>query len=448
MPLHAGAARTVVTPPVGYRMGQWGLRKGRSEGIYRDLFARALVLADGQAEIAIVSVDVCGFPEAVSAAIHNRINELTGIPTKGVLLSSTHNHTAPDFLLNVPDELRDYSAVFADAVAGSVYAAQKSARLARVGWGSGDLPGWTVNRQYRERNVETEVGVLRVDGADGSPIAHVVNWACHGVCDGGQYLVWSGDFAGEMSAHMEDSAPGSVALFVQGAAGDIHPFDWWFGNMDSRHMHTHEDTRALGEALGEEVIRVSASCEMHDEVAVKSASSPIALPRHRVRWSAEEAETLQRDLEQVQTPYSGDVWPEGTTTANAAVRHPELYGRGANELNLARNQDKPPVEAEIGALKIGDLAIATLPGELFNELGRQLKNSRHGPTWCAAYCRGYIGYVSTRRPHEETDDVPLTEIVDMKRFRRYYGTTTSPFSPEAGEMMIKRASDLLKEVDG
>lgn len=446
MPLTAGAARAVVTPPVGYRMGQWALRRGRSTGVHRDLYARSLVISDGATTLAIVSVDVCGFPEAVSARIHSRIEEMTGIPPENVLLSSTHNHTAPDFLKSVPDELLDYSRVFADSVTGSVYEAASAARPATVGQGAGDLPGWTVNRQYRDRPVDTEVGVLVVDGTDGMPIARAVNFACHGVCDGGQYLEWSADFSGEMSAFMEEADPPAVSLFIQGAGGDVHPFDWWLGNLDSAHMHTHEDTRLLGEALGTEAMRAAQGCGMSPEATLEVACEDVSLPRHRVRWTVQEAESLRDDLVTRLPPYLGDVWPEGTTTANAAVRHPEVYGRGANEISLAREQDYPPLEVRVQALRIGDLVVSAVPGELFNDLGRQIKDGREGPAWCAAYCRGYIGYVSSRGPYDDIEEVPLHEIVDMARYRRFYGTTTSPFSPEAGEILVSRAVELMREV--
>ena len=47
-------------------------------------------------------------------------------------------------------------------------------------------------------------------------------------------------------------------------------------------------------------------------------------------------------------------------------------------------------------------------------------------------------------PHLEIEDIPVTEIVDMKKYRRYYGTTTSPYAPEAGEALVRTAIDVLK----
>lgn len=428
-------------------MGQWGLRQGRSTGVHRDLFARALVLDDGETRLAILSMEICGIPLDVMEDIQRQVSGLCGIPTESLLVNSTHNHTAPDILLGVTPEWRTYSAYLGDLVSGTVYEAANAMRLAEAGHASGNLKGWTVNRQYKERPVDEEVGVLRVDEPDGTPIARVVNYAAHGVCDGGQYLEWSGDFSGELCSTMEDVEEGAVAIHLQGAAGDVHPFDWWFGNLESKHLHSHEDTAKFGEAIAREALRASVSVQTTSDISLAAISAPLELPRRQVPWTVASAEKLHTKLTKKLGAYSADVWPEGTTTANAAELHPELYGSGANELNLARNQALPPVEIEVQAFRIGDLVISAHPGEMFNELGLAIKEGTPGERpWVASYSSQYIGYVSSRRPYAELTGVPIDDLVDMKRFRRFYGTTTSPFAPEAGELLVETAIDLAESV--
>jgi neutral ceramidase len=445
--LKAASAKAIITPPVGHRMGQWGLRQGRSRGVHRHLYARALALDDGQTQLAIVTIDVVGISHDILERIRANVAGLTGVTTERLLVSSTHNHTTPDQMRGVPAELGPYAAVLTESVAGAVYEAFSRLEPARLGIGSGDLAGWTVNRQYPRRPVDTSVGVLRVDSAAGRPIARVVNFACHGVCDGGQYLEWSGDLPGAMSAALEDWYPGSTGLFLQGAAGDVHPFDWWFGNWKSKHMHTHEDTEIFGRTLAAEAARIAERCATKRAVRLAGAHGTVALPRRRVSWTVAQAEALHRRLVAELGTYRGDTWPKGTTTAIAALRFPQLYGSGANELRLAEDQAKPPVPAELQAMRIGDLLISGSPGELYNELGQSLKQRLDpGATWVASFCNDYVGYISTRQPHDEIAGVPVDQIVDQGRYRRYYGTTTSPFAPEAGEKLVDAAAGLLKQI--
>jgi neutral ceramidase len=445
--LRAAAAKAIITPPIGHRMGQWGLRQGRSRGVYRHLYARALVLDDGDTALAIATLDVVGFSRDILARIRGHVERLTGITADRLLISSTHNHTTPDQMRAVPPELGPYAAVLTETVAGAVYEALNRLEPARLGVGSGRLDGWTVNRQYPSQPVDTSVGVLRVDSAAGRPIARVVNYACHGVCDGGQYLDWSGDMPGAMSAALEEWYPGSVGLFLQGAAGDIHPFDWWFGNWKSKHMHTHEETDIFGRTLAAEAARVAEGCTTKRGARLAGAIGTVALPRRQVPWSVDQAKALHERLVAELGTYRGDTWPKGTTTAIAAMLFPQLYGSGANELHLAEDQAKPPVPAEIQALRIGELLVSGSPGELYDELGRSLKErAGAGATWVASYCSDYVGYISTRQPHAEIAAVPLDEIVDQHKYRRFYGTTTSPFAPEAGEALVDAAARLLKTV--
>ncbi len=445
--LRAGAARATVTPPIGYTMGAWGLRQGRSTGVYRHLYARAVVLEAGDTQLALVSMDVAGVPIEVVKAIRSRVERLTGIPASNLLINSTHSHTTPDFILGIPPELGVYTAIFSELVSGAVYEAYSRIQPARMGFGSGSLPCWTVNRQYPKRTVDTEVGVMRVDATDGRPIARAVHFPCHGVCDGGQYLDWSGDFSGAMSADLEALYPGSVGLFIQGAAGDIHPFDWWFGNWKSKHLHSHADTDSFGRALAAEAARVAEGTETRRNIVLAAATGTVGLPRHRVPWSVKQAEDNHARLRKKLGVYQGDIWPVGTTTANAGMKVPALYGAGANELRLAQNQDKPALPAQLQAMRIGPVRISISPGELFNELGLQIKEGGgRGETWVASYSNEYIGYISTRKPHEEIESVPLDEIVDQDKYRRYYGTTTSPFAPTSGEAIVEASVNLLKQI--
>jgi hypothetical protein len=164
-----------------------------------------------------------------------------------------------------------------------------------------------------------------------------------------------------------------------------------------------------------------------------------------VNWTLEAALDNLEKLVATLGTYIGETWLPGTTTANTAENHPELYGIGNNEVGLAKNVDLPAVAITIRGFRVGDTLISAHAGELFNELGSEIKDGISGNRpWIASYCDDYIGYISTRQPHEEIATIPVTEIVDMKKYRRYYGTTTSPYAPEAGEALVETAIVVLK----
>ncbi|MHB9090625.1 MAG: hypothetical protein ACYC7H_04335, partial [Chloroflexota bacterium] len=57
--LKAGVARAVITPPVGVAHANWGAQThARATGVDHDLWATALVLANGDQRVAIVDLDL------------------------------------------------------------------------------------------------------------------------------------------------------------------------------------------------------------------------------------------------------------------------------------------------------------------------------------------------------------------------------------------------------
>ena len=72
--------------------------------------------------------------------------------------------------------------------------------------------------------VDPTVSVLRLDTTGGTPIAVLVNYACHPVVFGADNLDNSADYPGVMTQVVERALGGQgLAMFLQGGDGDINP---------------------------------------------------------------------------------------------------------------------------------------------------------------------------------------------------------------------------------
>jgi hypothetical protein len=371
--LRAGAAKTSITPDpkaFSYQLGGYvsALRTGKNAtGVHDTCYARALVISDGTAKAAVVSLDLCYLPANVKTAVAERVKG-TGIPASGLFLSATHTHSALDplHLHSANNQPAGALATFdprllewmADRIAKAVNDADAALRPARAG--SGQMGSIGLNRNRRgEMLTDDEMTALKVVGADGKPIAAVFNYAAHPVYYGADMLHVSGDWSGAFQRQMEAVLPGAVALFINGAEGD-------------------------------------ASANGADE----------GLPAERIEtYSAKLGAKARTLYETIQTEPDAKVasWAQETPLP-PAKGHP-LFLLGSIALRATPQQAKELIErlmpprCEVSFVRVGDLLLMGVPGEPTAAIGLAAKAAakEQGVRRPAivALTNGWLGYILT-----------------------------------------------------
>ena len=89
----AGAAKRVITPdsllPITGGLGP-GAPSKEKQG---DLMARAIVMQKGETTVAVVGLDLLGFPGILCERVRKKVAR---IPARNIMIGSTHTHSAPD----------------------------------------------------------------------------------------------------------------------------------------------------------------------------------------------------------------------------------------------------------------------------------------------------------------------------------------------------------------
>ncbi len=427
--LKVGVARANITPPVGMPSAGFAAR-GPLRALHDPLFATGLVVADGAARAALITCDLIDLDAETVAEVRREIHQRTDIAEDHVSVTWSHTHYGPDpYRDKANPYVMTYRANLINLLAGLVEEAASDLTPAHVGvgWGTSYIginrrekreDGRIVLGQNPEGAIDRAVGVLRIDALQGTPLATVINFQTHPVSQTGRTDHISADYVGKMREIVEDLT-GSTCMFVQGACGNINPVIM---------AQRYEPARTLGTRLGCEVVRVWETLTPQPTRGLQVRSKHIQLPRMRY-GSRENAEARVRALE-------GDL---------ARLKASEDAFEGSikwTEKRLARawealeswttGQPLDPIATELQAWRLGDVALALAPSEIFNQIGAQVKaRSPFDDTFFVGYANDALGYI------------PIPEVYAEGG---YEVTDASRVDPEAAGIMIEGCLDLLRDL--
>ncbi|MBC8472757.1 MAG: hypothetical protein H8D56_25125 [Planctomycetes bacterium] len=425
--LRAGSAKVNITPPLGITLiGSYGKP---SDSILDDLYAKALVLSDGSTTLAIVSLDLLYSPlEDITQPVREIITEKIGIPAQNILVCATHTHSGPEVFrrskllpekqTNVDDIDQFYLGSLIRKIAGSVSIAYNNMQDVKIGAAKGDLPEIIFNRRPKKPDgsvemaytlpvevtatkkivtdgegnvkvtftmpdkelefgpVDPDVSVLRVEDLEGGIVASLVNFGCHPVSI---YPHLSTAISADYPAYttkVVEEAEGGVCLYALGLAGNVVPI-----------QRGVEARKQIGKAIGGEALRKLQFVSTSGDVTLKALKKDVRFPTKKTS-SPEKAE-------------------DADTT-------------------------KDYILTEIQVLRLGDIYILGLPGEVLVEVGMEIKR-RAGveKLFVISICNDSIGYVCHKRAYEEGG---------------YEPTSATRLAKGAGEIMVSEALNLINGI--
>src|SRR5262245_29096516 len=220
--IEVGAALRVITPdPLLPVSGGMGIPKPAKEK-RGDLTARALVFRKGGVSVAVVSLDLLGFPSVLGDRARAKVPR---IPAENILIGSTHTHSAPDCYA-FPDgkgghtgDLK-YIDLVCEKAAQAVNEAIDHLKPARIKVATGEAHGKIAYNYYAPDLYDRRMSVIQAVGSDQKPILTLVNYAVHPEVLGNSVGILSPDLVGPLCDKIEADL-GGMALFVNGAQGGM-----------------------------------------------------------------------------------------------------------------------------------------------------------------------------------------------------------------------------------
>jgi hypothetical protein len=401
--LQAGAAQLDITPGLGaHLIGYFEDRLATD--ILDPLNAKAIVLSDGDTTLGFVICDLIVVPGEVVNAAKARIQEQTGVPPENVLIAGTHTHTGPAIvgaLGTLPEE--GYAEWVAPRIADAFTMAFRRLQPAQFAHAAGSVPGEVHNRRWHMADgtvqmnpghlnpnairpagpTDPQLGLLVLRSPEGAPIAALGNLSLHyvGISGPNHNVVCADYFAAFGSALNRLAGAQFVCPLANGTFGDVNNLD--FSRPGRTSTYARHQIERVANVVAAEAWRIWSGLredDFRDDVPLGARLTQVSFP---ARTPSPEGLAAARSQYE-----AGEAWDDAEW----------LYAR---EIVLCVEEPSEwPVP--IHTLRIGDLGIVGLAGEVFTEIGLDIKARSPFPqTMNIGIANDTVGYVATDRALDE-----------------------------------------------
>ena len=442
-----GYASVNINPPLGIAVAGYYVPRYAS-GFYDDLTASALSLAMGEKKFLIVSVDCCNVPNLIVERMKDTIVEKTAIARENIIISATHTQTGAYFNTSGSfpvdaEQITKYVDFVVTRVGDLSVLALNELKPAKMGYMVGHAPDRIAYiRRYKMKDGNTQtcppindpnidhpigeldqrVNVLRFD-REGADSVVLLNYGLHADTVNGDVLC--SDWPGWVKRTIEKALDGTKCICVMGAQGDVgstnvHPLP---GDMNDTEISFDNEmkswgmARFVGRALAGTILQVYdkvAYVDVDDiEIIHKCLEVDANVPDKKDLPLAHKYKELHEAGRDDLIPYKA---MELTTVVAEAYR-------------MCRLENGPyTIPLNMIGLRIGSVALVTIPGEPFTDIGRQIKDT---PGWDmilpCALTNGANGYFPMKSAFDEGG----------------YEARTSSYKGGVAERIIEAGKELL-----
>jgi hypothetical protein len=452
----AGTARIDITPDWPVMLAGFGQRTSASTGVHDALFAKALYLSNGADRLLIITTDLLCIPAPLARAVIAALGPLTGLTPDQICVCASHTHSAP-----VPADGGDgaigiarYAPFLRSALVDVGAAAIAAARPCRLRSGVGEVDLFLNRRTRGNPNiVDPRVAVLAADdAASGAPVAVLFGVGCHPVTMGWDNMQISADFPGCAQRAIEAALPGVNALFFNTTEGNVIPRT--SPNLDALDPRGYcgggfRNSVHIGRRIADEVLRVRDAAVPREalslharrsdlQVMPNTAGLDVAAAANRL---AEARATLQEFLG---TGFEGSVAPvQLWSVASRHVIDRDLTEPEMRRLMIAcclylglsqrlkRGAAPKPVDVPFMVMRINDLELLALPGEVLVEVGQEWsRRTASGTAFVVGLANAHLRYLPRAAHFAE----PLSDV--------RYETVTAGLEPNGIELVLDAAMQM------
>lgn len=358
-----GFSRKTVNPENGTGLGGYGNHMTRlSNKILDDLMLTCTAVCDGESVILLFSTDLVGIGGGIVNYAQKIIERDYKIPPENVIINATHSHSTPALYNSNVTGMNKYAKFYYESISALVAEALHDLAPAEIFVGQSKTDGLSYVRRYVNKLTGEYLGKNLSPGQDPNVVGHeseedevlqvirfdrtekkdvvLVNWQCHPTAPGGENSHdVSADYVATLRSQAEEDYDVLVS-FHQGAAGNLAQTGYVEGDRNNSNDYLQQG-RDIAKVVGDAL-----------QNAVPAQSGKIEAKKTVYKATFKEAIL------------------NGTQTRSYDENIP-LY-----------------------TVTCGDLAFCTIPGELHDSLGKDLRDaSPYKATFLCGYSNGLNGYI-------------------------------------------------------
>lgn len=396
--MRIGFSKSDITPPAGIVLGGYAGYRPCS-GVHDPLFCKAVVLEQEGIRFCLVALDLLCVDEALYRRIGRAVSGL-GIEPERLLVCAIHSHAAPQGVIAGEGALsavncsaEEASPLFCAYMEEVVRKAADTCRTAAE-----KLEPFLVRAV---KSSTPPVGSERHTGAapggsltviqcktESGKLLTLSNFPCHPTVLGPDNLLASADFTADMEALLG----GDMAVFLNGAAGDI-------STRFTRRESTFAECHRMGQIAAEHILAAIRDLPFIRPDPLRGIHTAITLQPRPIQ----PVETAQAELEKRTAQWEA-AQLAGADAASLRLLKTYVEGAWVN-LEFAKTMAGiTELTLPVTVFRFAGQVFATIPGELFSTLQPEGLS-------VIAYTNGYFRYLCPEEAYEAGHYEAMAAIV-------------------------------------
>lgn len=405
MTIYCGTGKVDITPALGTPLAGYAGTIRKASEVHDPLHARIIVVKNknNEEQFVIISLDLVGIDRFYVEKLTHQINNRFKIPIENVFVHATHTHSASGGIFNdhsliarafkymnaylsYEDEIVNYQH---EQILKEIESALYKFEPCKILYGEDTVEEIGTNRNLPDQPYDSRLRVIefRFNSGDKTVLYH---FACHPTVMHSSNTSISADLPGVTSKELEDREDIRLALFLNGPSADI-------STRFTRKESSFKELNRLGKKLSNGVLQILKRTKIIESKPFKSNVANIRLATRKIPDSI----LIQNQLDDLNKQYKQMESEDGVPVAKLRQLESKIEGV-STLLDIGDNLhgiDK--VDTQLQILRIGGVALLSIPGEFYFESGQEIIDKFAKPILIAGNTNDHLGYIVPNSYYDE-----------------------------------------------